>query len=216
MKRRYLVLCLAILILFCTTSSVDAESTGRITLDFTQFNDQIKRVNQSEKSSYGIDTTTTVKSIGFTSMNIRVVKVEDGVETPYWESNINTLENISISLDPGTYKVYTQLEGDDTVLEYNNDSEGYIITSQSQLVIPMAYSPLDGGYILDIPWRIESSEMYIPILAVDRGVDWADIDNINVYDHNNDDSLVASTNWGFPQPIDINTPFFYLFNIDKN
>ncbi len=44
-------------------------------------------------------------------MNIKVVKVEEGIESTCWESNITSLENISIVLDPGTYKAYTQLEG---------------------------------------------------------------------------------------------------------
>ncbi|HUV01843.1 MAG TPA: CehA/McbA family metallohydrolase [Desulfobacteria bacterium] len=214
---RVLVCCLVLLVLFGMTFSVEAEDAGSVTLDFTQFSDQMKMVNQSERPSYGIEATTTVKSSEFTSMNIKVVRLEDGVELICWESNITTLENITIDLVPGTYKVYTQLEGDNTVLEYNNDSDGYVITPQSHVVIPMAYPPYTEGYILDVPWRIENSEMSIPILAVDTGVDWADIYNINVYDYNNGDSLVASTNWESLQPIDSsNTPFFYLFQIDKN
>jgi hypothetical protein len=210
--------CLVLLVLFGMVFSVNAEDAGNITLKFTQYNDQMKIANQLEKpSEYGIATMSSVKPIEVTSMNIRIVKVEDGVETTCWESNVTILEDISVSLDSGTYKIYTQLEGDDTVLEYNNDGEGYVITPQSHLIIPMAYPPWD-GYILDIPWRIENSEINIPILAVDN--DWltyADINNIYVYDHNNGDSLVASTNWGSRQPIDSsNTPFFYLFNIDKN
>jgi len=198
------------------TVSVKAEDAGSITLDFTQFIDQMEIVNQLETPSYGIATMMPEKPPEFTSMNIKVVKVEGGNESICWESNITTLENISIVLDPGTYKVYTQLEGDDTVLEYNNDSEGYVITPQSHLVIPMAYPPYAEGFILDAPWRIENYEINIPILAVDTGVNWADIYNINVYDHNDGDRLVASTNWSSTQPIYFRTPFFYLFNINKN
>jgi len=215
--KRILVSCLVLLVLFGMPFSVKAADAGSITLDFSQFIDQMEMVNQSERPSYGVETTATVKSTEFTSMNIIVVKVEDRVESTCWESNITSLENISIDLDSGTYKVYTQLEGDDTVLEYNNDSEGYVIAPQSHLVIPMAYPPYTEGYILDIPWRIEDSEMSIPILAVDTGVYWADIWNIYVYDHNNGDSLVASTNWESLQPINSsNTPFFHLLNINKD
>ncbi len=213
--KRILVSCLVLLILVGVIFSVRAEDAGSVTLDFTQFIDQMKRVNQSERPSYGIKTTTLVKSAEFTSMNIKIAKVEDGNESICLESNITSLENITIDLDPGTYKVYTQLEGDDTVLEYNNDSEGYVITPQSHLVIPMAYPP-EGGYILDAPWRIENSEINIPILAVDTGIDWADIYGINVYDHNDGDRLVASTNWSSTQPVYMGEPFFHLFDINKS
>ncbi|MEA2076147.1 MAG: CehA/McbA family metallohydrolase [Euryarchaeota archaeon] len=213
--KRILVSCLVLLILVGVTFSVKAEDAGSVTLDFTQFIDQMKMVNQSERPSYGIETTTLVKSTEFTSMNIKIVEVGDGNESTCLESNITSLENITIDLDPGTYKVYTQLEGDDTVLEYNNDSEGYVITPQSHLVIPMAYPPWE-GYILDAPWRIENSEIEIPILAVDTGTDWADIYDINVYDHNDGDRFVASTNWSSTQPIYWGDPFFHLFNINKS
>lgn len=213
---RVFVYCLVLLVLVGLSFSVKAADAGTITMDFTQFKDQMEMVNQSERPSYGVETVRPVKPPEFTSMNIRVVKVEEDTGPTYWESNITTLENISIALDSGTYKVYTQLEGDDTVLEYNNESEGYLITSQSHLVIPMAYPPWE-GYILDAPWRIEKSETSIPILAVDTGTDWADIWNIYVYDHNNGDSLVASTNWDSLQPINSsNTPFFHLFSINKS
>jgi hypothetical protein len=214
--KRILVSCLVLLVLFGMTFLGKAEDAGSITLDFTPFIDQMEMVNQSKKPSYGIETRMPVKSTEFISMNIKVVKVEEGNESICWESNVTTLENMTIVLDPGTYKVYTQLEGDDTVLEYNNDSEGYVIIPQSHLVIPMAYPPYTEGYILDVPWRIQNSEINIPILAVDTGVNWADIYNINVYDHNDGDRLVASTNWSSSQPIYYLKPFFYLFNIDKN
>lgn len=213
--RKLWVACLVLLVLSGITFSVKAEDAGSITLDFTQFIDQMEIANQLETPSYGIATMMPEKTPEFTSMNIKVVKVEDGNESTCWESNITTLENIPIDLDPGTYKVYTQVEGDDTVLEYNNDSEGYVITPQSHLVIPMAYPPWE-GYILDAPWRIENSEINIPILAVDTGTDWADIYDINVYDHNDGDRSVTSTNWSSTQPIYFGEPFFHLFNINKS
>ncbi len=213
--KRFLVSCLVLVILAGMTFSVKAEDAGSITMDFTQFTDQVKMTTQLEQPSYGITTTKPVEATEFTSMNIKIVEVEDGIESPCWESNITTLKNITIDLDPGIYKVYTQLEGDDTVLEYNNDSAGYVVTQQSHLVITV-YPPLTEGYILDVPWRIENSEINIPILAVDTGVNWADIYNIKVYDHNKGDRFVASTNWVSPQPIYLKTPFFYLFNLDKN
>jgi hypothetical protein len=213
---RVLVCCLVLLFSFWMIVSIEAEDAGSITLDFTQFIGQMKIVNQSERPSYGAESTATLKSHEFTSISIGVVKVEDGIETTCWKSNVTTLDNITLDLVPGTYKVYTQLEGDNTVLEYNNDSDGYVITPQSHIVIPMAYPPYTEGYILDIPWRIEDSEMSIPILAVDTGVDWADIYNINVYDHNDGDRFVTSTNWNYTQPIYLGDHFFHLFNINKS
>ena len=215
--KKLLVPCLVVLVLAGMTASVNAEAAGSITLDFTQFNDQLEIANQLEKQSYGIATLMSEEPTEFTSMNIRVIKVEDGTETTSYDTDVTPLDDISIPLDSGTYKVYTQVAGDDTVLEYNNDSEGYVVTPESQIVIPMVYSPSE-GYILDVPWRIEKSEKYIPILAVDNDrATYADINNIYVYDHNNGDSIVASTNWDSAQTIDSsNTPFFYLFNIDKN
>ena len=186
------------------------------TLDFTQFTHQLEIATQLEKPSYGIATLKSEEPTEFTAINIRVVKVEDTTEITRFELNETFFGDISIPLDSGTYKVYTQLAGDDTVLEYNNNSVGYVVTSESQIVIPMVYSPSE-GYILDVPWRIENSEKYIPILAVDDDrATYADINNIYVYDHNNGDSFVASTNWDAPQTIDSsNIPFLYLFNVDK-
>ena len=213
--KRILVSCLALLVLFWMAFSVQAADVGSITLDFNQFEDKIKTVNRLPRHSYDIDTAASVKTTTFTSLNITIVRVENGIELTCWESNTTTLENITVVLDPGLYKIYTQLEGDDTILEYNNDSEGYVIHPQSHLVILMAYPPWE-GYILDAPWRIENSELNIPILAVDTGTDWADIYNINVYDHNDGDRLVTSTKWSSLQPIYFETPFFHLFNINKS
>ncbi|KAF5411179.1 MAG: hypothetical protein C5S38_09685 [Candidatus Methanophagaceae archaeon] len=215
--KNLLVLCLVVLVLAGTTASVTAEAAGCITLDFTQFTDQLEIATQLEKPSYGIATPESEEPTEFTAMNIRVVKVEDDTEITCFELNETFFGDTSIPLDSGTYKVYTQLAGDDTVLEYNNNSVGYVVTSESQIVIPMVYSPSE-GYILDVPWRIENSEVYIPILAVDDDrATYADINNIYVYDHNNGDSIVASTNWDAPQTIDSsNIPLFYLFNVDKN
>ena len=197
---REAVVCTVFLGLFLITFSVTAADAGSITLDFTQFIDQLEVSNQSERPSYSATSTATLKSEGFTSMNIKVVKVGDDIETTCWEENITTLENISLALEPGIYKVYTQLDGDDSVLEYNNDSDGYVITPQSHLDILMAYPPWE-GYILDVHWHIENSVIDIPILAVDTGTDWADIYDINLYDHNDGDRFVASTNWNYTQPI---------------
>ncbi|MEA3488710.1 MAG: hypothetical protein U9R10_05640, partial [Euryarchaeota archaeon] len=215
--KNLLVLCSVVLVLGGMTPSVTAEAAGGITLNFTQFTDQLEIATQLEKPSYGIATLKSEEPTESTSMNIRVVKVEDNVETTSYDTNVTPLDDFSIPLDSGTYKVYTQLAGDDTVLEYNNNSEGYEVTSERKIVIPMVYSPSE-GYILDVPWRIENSEMYIPILAVaDDRATYADINNIYVYDHNNGDSFVTSTNWDSAQPIDSsNIPFFYLFNVDKN
>ena len=210
-----LTYCSVLLVLFWITVSVAATDGGSITLNFTQFTDHMAVSNRSGRIPYGAASTAPAKTNEFTSMRIDVARVEEGIGTICWAANITTLEDISLALDPGTYKIYTQLEGDDTVLEYNNDSAGYVITSQSNLVVLMSYSPWD-EYILDAPWRIEHSEINIPILAVDTGTNWADIYNITVYDHNDGDRLVASTNWNYTQPISWGELFSYLFNVNKS
>ncbi|HIJ98065.1 TPA: PHP domain-containing protein [archaeon] len=81
----------------------------------------------------------------------------------------------------------------------------------------MAYNPVTEGYIIDAPWRIDSSVQTIPILAIANDPLNADIHNIYVLDHNNGDNVVASTNWANKQVITANNkPFFYLFNLNKD
>ena len=208
MKRQTLIMgyFFGLLLVLMSLIPAYAHNSSNITLSFG--NEVISPSQYSQAQA--------VQQSEFKSMNIRLVKLENSIESIYWESNLTTLENVSIALDSGTYKIYTQFEGDNTVLEYNNDSEGYLITPQSQVVIPMVYPPYTEGFILDAPWRIENSETNIPILAVDTGINWADIWNIYVYDHYNGDSLVESTNWSSLQPIYFETPFFHLFNISKN
>jgi hypothetical protein len=209
-----LIFCSLFMLIGGSMLPVQAENMGSITLDFTHFNEKLTGINQLDRPVYG--TKITEDSLNFTSLNIKIARVEEGYELICLESNLTHLENISINLEPGTYKVYMQLKGDDTVLEYNNDGAGYIVSPQTNIVI-QAYPPYTEGYILDAPWRIEKSVSKIPILAIDTGVNWADIYNISVYDHNDGDRFVASTNWTSTQPIDsTNTPFFYLFQIDKN
>ncbi len=143
MKRHTLLIgyFFGLLMILMSLIPVHAHNSSNITLLFGN-----EVISPSQYSQ-----TQAVQYSEFKSMNIRLVKLENSIESIYWESNITTLENVSIALDSGTYKIYTQIEGDNTVLEYNNDSEGYLITPQSQVVIPMVYPPYTEGFILDAP-----------------------------------------------------------------
>jgi hypothetical protein len=85
--KNLLVLCLVVLVLFLVTPSVNAEAAGCITLDFTQFTDQLEIATQLEKPSYGIATLKSEEPTEFRAMNIRVVKVEDDTEITCFELN---------------------------------------------------------------------------------------------------------------------------------
>ena len=61
--------CLILMMLFWITSSVTAEDAGSITLEFNHYNELVKTAHQPEQP------------VDFTAMNIRVVQLEDGIET---------------------------------------------------------------------------------------------------------------------------------------
>lgn len=201
-----------ILLIYGIGPPAKADADGKLIIDFTQFKHQLNTTNQSESPySYGVSTAVNAKPREFSSMNIQVVRAESksNSETTYWASNITKLDNITLNLDPGIYKIITQLEGDSTVLEYNNDSSGYEVSPKSCLTVPMYYPPNPTGYIFDVPWRIEKSEQFIPILAANPRYPM-NIRNIIIYDNNNNE--IVRNPLSPPQ----NPPFFYLFKIDKN
>src|SRR5659263_55357 len=171
-----------------------ADSLGSITISFPSPSDII---NHSDTHSKSRSSTQAVDQgiENVPSIKIRVVNIKNGKETTLWSSRVNNPGDLRIPLQDGTYKLYVQREGNNTILEYNNNSEGYIINPQSDKVIPL-YNNIWEGYLLDAPWRIENSEINIPIIAIDNdGLTRADINNISIYDHNDNDRFIASTNW---------------------
>jgi hypothetical protein len=122
-----------------------------------------------------------------------------------------TNELINLNLQPGKYKIL-KVGGNEF------SEENISIKSGEQVIVPM-YAPAVEGYILDAPSYIISSQTNLPILTIadDDAELYPDINNIWVYDANNEDSFVTYTGWASPQVIDsTNTPFFYLFNVNKN
>lgn len=120
-------------------------------------------------------------------------------------------ELINLSLSSGDYKIL-KVDGEETT------EENITLKAGEQIIVPM-YSPAIEGYIIDTPSYIVSSQTNLPLLAIaDDEVElYPDLDNIWVYDANNGDSLVTYTKWTSSKVIDsTNTPFFYLFNINKN
>lgn len=193
-------------------SSAKADANGTLILDFTPFKHQLNSTNQSDSLySYGVSTDIKTKPREFSSMNIRVAGSGSNNEDTYWESNITTLDNITLILDPGIYEIFTQLEGDRTVLEYNNDSDGYEVSPECSIIVPMNYPPNPTGFRFDAPWRIEKSEIAIPIIAVNPRYNMR-MNNISVYDNNNGKKEVFKTSL----PLEQQTPFFYSINIDKD
>lgn len=206
-----------LLLIYGMGSPARADFNGTLIIDFTPIKHQMNSTNQSELPySYAVSTDLKAKSREFSSMNIRVVRSKSHNEATCWESNVTTLDNITLNLYPGIYKIFTQLEGDRTVLEYNNDSSGYDVSSECYITVPMNYPPNPTGYQFDAPWRIEKSEKIVPIIAVNPRYSMK-IRNIFIYDNNNGKKEVIRTSWPLEQQMDsINTPYFYLFKINKD
>jgi len=203
----------AIAILLILISHGSAIDPGKLTVAFGNNSGHFLSEFQKEPVIYGISQIPTQNESQ--PLNIWVVKVDNGIEEKYRELQISTADNISLTLEPGKYKVFTQIQGDDTISEYNNNSDGYLVTVGNETVI--TYYPSNPAYYyIDAPWRIESSLNNIPILAVDTTNNWADINNIYVIDNFNNSAIVSSTNWVSPRVIEYGDPQFFLFSIDKN
>lgn len=146
--------------------------------------------------------------------NLKVVSISNGTENVYFEQKVSRLSKLNLSLENGKYKFYISKQNDTSVIEYNNNSNGYVVSSNSIIILQY---PQYEGYILDVPWRIQSSEKYFPILAISKDRFLPDIHNISVYDALNNDSLIETTNWGEKHNLYFGgIPYFYLFRIDKS
>jgi hypothetical protein len=132
------------------------------------------------------------------SIQITIVNVDNNFENIVWKDEKTLPFNISFSVYPGIYKVYIQ-KGNSTVIEFNNDTKGYSITSYSKVYIPnIRVSPIHINYynsnikdiLSDIPWRINKGEN-IPITYIIKDAnEWsAEFRNITVY---NDGDPVGS------------------------
>lgn len=195
-----MILLASIAILF--GSVTNAENHGQINIifddDLNQPNSKIPTISESLKPK----------------LNIKITRISNASENVYWESNITSLKNISMELPSGIYKLYVTNTSDNSLQEYNNDSQGFRI--ESGQIIPLEYKHA-AGYILDAPWRIESSAENIALLAIAYDLLAPNINNISIYDANAGDAFIQSTNWNATQNISIgNMPYFFFFNINKS
>jgi len=74
---------------------------------------------------------------------------------------------------------------------------------------------IDPYYIIDAPSYIENSKNIIPILAIDN-YNLLNLEGIQILDANNGDNIVASITWNPSLSLFGKTPFFYVFNLNKN
>src|SRR4030067_30790 len=132
------------------------------------------------------------------SIQITIVNVENNFENIVWKYEESLPFKRSFSVYPVIYKVYIQ-KGNSSVIEFNNDTRGYSITSQSIILIPnILLSPIHINYynknnediLSDIPWRINKGEN-IPITYVikDANEGSGEVRNITIY---NDGDPVGS------------------------
>lgn len=100
------------------------------------------------------------------SVHIKIVKVEKNLENVAWESDESLPINLSIPTLPGVYKVYVR-KSDFTVLEYNNDTIGYVLPPSGEITIPtrsegevgvLFVNTVDTDVLSDGPWRLEPSK----------------------------------------------------------
>ena len=167
--------CIFILIaIFCMSTGVSSasstESTGTLTLDFTSDThvEAIESLNQNTE---------------FQPLYIEVVKNTDGIKTIYWESNVIEPNNINIPVPSGSYEVYVKEQGKHATWVYNNDENGYTVTSQETTVVPLAVNTLSLDVVVDVPWRIEPNKN-IPLLLMVKDADQDDypVYEIRIYD----------------------------------
>ena len=174
--------CIVILIaMICMSSGIGSgssiESTGTLTLDFAS-------------------------NTEFQPLYIEVVKNTDGNKTIFWEGNVIEPNDINIPAPSGSYEVFVKEQGKRATWVYDNNENGYIVTSQETTVVSLAaettvvslaaentVSPLAAENVLgldvvaDVPWRIEPNKN-IPLLLMVKDADYNNylVYEIRIYD----------------------------------
>src|SRR5574341_2116475 len=111
------------------------------------------------------------------SAQITIVRVENNIEKVVWENTRDMPFTLSFSVAPGTYKIYVQKD-ESTVLEFNDDSTGYLVTPKSKInigsdtinAVPTYINGISTDVFSDLPWRINAGEN-IPITYVVKDTD---------------------------------------------
>ncbi len=120
------------------------------------------------------------------SVQIAIVSVEYGKEKTISKFENKLPFSSSFSLNPGIYKVYIKKD-DSTIIEYNDDSNGYILTPGSKVSIPgistQYINAIFTDVLSDIPWRINPGKN-IPISYMIKDADQFPlyIRTIKIYD----------------------------------
>jgi len=103
------------------------------------------------------------------SVQVTIIKVEDN-EKIIWNNNEDLPFSLSLSVIPGTYRVYVKKDNS-TIIEYNNDSKGYLVVSRSNIYVPAIKGSIEYSNTIltdvlsDAPWRINAGEN-IPITYI--------------------------------------------------
>jgi len=125
------------------------------------------------------------------SIQITIVNIETNFENIVWKHDEALPFNKSFSIHPGIYKVYIQKDKS-TVIEFNNDTIGYTLTSQGKIDIPnIRLLPIHTNYantplkdvLSEIPWRINGGENIPMTYIIKDANEWsAYFRTITVYD----------------------------------
>jgi len=169
MKKLFCIFSLVGIICMSTVVS-SAENTGTLTLDLI--------LDTQVKAMENINQTTQ-----FRPMYIKVFKITDENRSIYWEGNVTEPKDINIKVPFGKYEVHVREQGKRATWVYNNNEEGYTVTSQETIIVPLSANNLGLDIVADVPWRIEPNKN-IPLLLMVKDADQNDypVYEIRIYD----------------------------------
>ncbi len=119
---------------------------------------------------------------------------------------INNDSSFVADIEPGRYLVKQYFEKEILSQEYN--------LSSSEDKISLAYAPLIDNHLLDGPWVIKDSEEYMPLMVGVMNSEQT-LNDIYIYDANDNDNEVAYTGWDSPVTIE-ELPWFYTFYVNRS
>ncbi|MBU4342119.1 MAG: CehA/McbA family metallohydrolase [Candidatus Altiarchaeales archaeon] len=160
------------------------ETNGTLVLNFTTLQ------TWDNLSTSGIRPSLAPNKTEFKPIRIKIVRIDGNLETYSKELNVTKPNELSFSLKPGKYKIYAQIAGHKSIVEYNNGSDGYEINPGSKIILPLYGNTLCKDVFADAPWRTQSNE--IPILIMVKDADGLlcgdyDLGNIEIYKDSNCD-----------------------------
>lgn len=155
------------------------------------------------------------------SMYVQVARIENETERIIWESIVDTLKDINITVPDGKYKIYVQLEDHRTIWELDNNDEYFTVSPTNNTVVSLwANEPYLKEVFADAPWRVEIQ--HIPIIVMIKDADQTagdyDLGDVEIYwdtdcDYDNDEKddrlLKTETIWN-PTTVDENNYNLYF------